>query len=173
MTFLVLVLLSVIGLILQSTIFNDLSIAGVKPDFILIFIVFYSIIRGHKKGAAAGFVLGLMEDIYLGRFIGMNALAKGLTAFAAGWLTRGAFSENLFVPIITTFLSTLFNNFIFLILGKTAGLQWAMSLWLWKAVPIAIYNTCLVPFMYSWFYCRMTKTEENETKPPTFLGKIS
>lgn len=161
MTFLVLLVLSALGLSLQSTVFNHLTIAGAKPDFILILIIFHSIIRGPKKGAAVAFLLGLFEDIYLGRFIGMNALAKGLTAFTAGWLTRGAFSENLFVPIITVFLSTLFNGLIFLILGKTAGLQWSLSLWFWRAIPIAIYNTCLVPFIYSWVYYWMIKTGKN------------
>lgn len=170
MTLAVLIFLSLIGLILQSTVFNSIAIAGVKPDFILILVIFYSIIRGNQKGAAVGFLLGLIEDVYLGRFIGMNALAKGLTGFAAGILTRGAFSDNLFVPIITTFLGTLLNGFIFLVLGKTAGLQWAMSLWLWKAVPMAIYNACLVPFIYSWFYDRMTKPGQ-ETKFSTFWGK--
>lgn len=172
MTFFALLLLSIVGLLLQSTIFNHLAVAGAKPDFILMIVVFYSIIQGRIKGGAAGFLLGLLEDIYLGRFIGMNALSKGLTAFLAGWLTRGAFSENLFVPILTTFFATLFNGFIFLLLGKTAGLQWSMSLWLWKAVPIAIYNTCLVPFLYSWFFYRLTKTRKS-INPPSYLEKIS
>ena len=170
MNFGVFVLLSLFGLVLQSTVFNLISIAGVKPDLILILVIFYSILEGGPKGAAVGFLLGLMEDVYLGRFIGMNALAKSLTAFAAGWLTKGAFSENLFVPIITTFLGTLLNGFLFVVLGKTAGLQWSLTLWVWKAVPMAIYNTCLVPFIYSWFYYRMTKNRE-DVKFPTFLGK--
>ena len=160
MTFLILVLLTMVGLLLQSTVFNCLTIAGAKPDFVLILIIFYSIILGYKKGTAAGFILGLLEDIYLGRFIGMNALVKGLTAFVAGWFTRGAFTDNLFVPIITTFLSTLFSGFIFLALGKIAGLQWALSLWIWKSVPAAIYNTCLVPFLYTWFYYWLMKNEK-------------
>lgn len=158
------------GLTLQSTLFSHLAVAEVKPDLILILVAFYSIMKGARRGLFFGFLAGLLEDVFLGRFIGMNALAKGLTGFLAGWVTRGAFSENLLVPISTLFLGTFFNQFLYFIIGKTAGLHWTLELWFWKSFPQAIYNTCLVPFFYSHFYYWVIK--ENEI-PSSFWDRFS
>lgn len=148
----VLLILAVLALILQTTLFHELALAGAKPDLVLILIIFMAIICGPQKGGITGFLLGLLEDLYLGRFIGMNCLSKGLTGITAGLLTLGAFSENLLVPIITVFLGTLLNGFIYFFLGMLLGMKWTLELFLWKSIPLAIYNMCLVPFIYSRFY---------------------
>lgn len=161
MNHLLLVFLAIIGLVLQSTLFDHLIIAGVKPDIVLILALFYSIFQGPVRGGAFGFLLGLLEDIFLGRFIGMNALAKGLTSLVLGWMATGTFRENLLVPVLTLFVGTLFNELIFLFLGKIVGLTWSWNLWLWKGIPLAIYNICLVPFIYARFYKWATRNEES------------
>lgn len=158
----VMFVMAILGILLQTNVFNIFTIGGVKPDIILILAIFYSIFQGPKKGVFFGFAIGLLEDLYLGRFIGMNALAKGITSFFTGWITGGAFRENLLVPIISLVVGTLLNQFIFLSLGKLAGLQWSWSLWFWKGVPLAIYNSCLVPFIYSKFYYWAIKEKEKE-----------
>ena len=71
---LALVVLAIISLLLQSTILPYLTVGGVTPDLILVLAVLYSIFQGPKRGALMGFILGLMEDLFLGRFIGMKAL---------------------------------------------------------------------------------------------------
>lgn len=156
------VLLALLGLVLQSTLFNQLAVAGVKPDLVLILALFYSIFRGPLPGGLAGFFLGLLEDLYVGRLIGMNALAKGLTTLLSGWLAERAFRENMLVPIITLFLGSLFNQFVFLLLGKVGGLDWPLSLWFWKGLPVAIYNACLVPFVYVPFFQWATRDQEEQ-----------
>jgi len=148
----VILLLAFAGLLLQCTLFSHAAIAGVKPDFVLILVLFTAILEGPKKGILYGYTLGLLEDIITGRFIGLNALSKALTGFIVGWFTGRTYSENLLVPIISVFVGTIFNGLFFFILGKGAGMSWPVSLWLWKVVPMAIYNTCIVPFIYSYFF---------------------
>ncbi|MGI6588358.1 MAG: rod shape-determining protein MreD [Peptococcia bacterium] len=139
-------------LILQSTLFSQLMIAGVKPDLLLILIIFNCFFQGPYKGCAFGFFLGLLEDLYLGSYIGMNALTKALTSFIGGWLLKGAFRENLLVPVLALFLGSVFNGALMIFLGQIIGLNWGWNLFYWKILPMAIYNTCLVPFVYSSFY---------------------
>ena len=154
MSYPVIFLMAFIGLLLQSTVFSHATIAGVKPDFVLVLVLFTAILEGPKRGVLFGYTLGLFEDIMTGRFIGVNALSKGLTGLLIGWVTGRTYSENLLVPIMSVFIGTLFNGLIFFILGKISGLNWDISLWFWKTIPIAIYNTCLVPFIYSYFFYR-------------------
>ncbi len=172
MNYFVLFLLALLGLLLQSTLFTHFAIAGVTPDIVLVLVVYFSILQGVGKGGILGFSLGLLEDICLGRFIGMNALAKGATGLFVGWMAGRTFSENLLVPIVSLFIGTIFNQFVYMVLGKMMGLDWTLELWLWKALPLAIYNMCLVPFTYSRFF--FWNMKDNDAEPEiSFLGKLS
>lgn len=139
-------------LILQSTLFSHLMIAGVKPDLLLVLVLFNSFFRGPYQGACFGFFIGFLEDLYLGSFWGMNALAKASTAFLVGWLLKGAFWEKILIPVLALFLGSLFNGSLLFLMGKALGSNWDWGLFYWKIVPMAIYNTCLVPFIYTRFY---------------------
>ena len=152
-----------VGILLESTIFAHLTIAGVKPDLLLMLVIFNSIFQGPVKGTFFGFFLGLLEDFFIGSFFGMNALAKGITCLVWGWFMQGAFRENLFVPVLSLFLGSLFHGAIILLLGNIVGLNWSWNLFFWKVFPAAIYNTCLVPFLYSGFYNFVTKNLEQQT----------
>ena len=172
MSYPVVFLLAFLGLLLQSTIFSYATIAGVKPDFVLILVLFTAILEGPKRGAFFGYTLGLFEDIITGRFIGMNALSKGLTGLLIGWFADRTYSENLLVPIISVFTGTIINGLIFFILAKISGLNWAISLWLWKTIPMALYNTCLVPFMYSYFFYRAADKNKGKQIGPEFWERF-
>lgn len=156
-------LLAILGIVLESTFFVHFTIAGIKPDLLLLLIIFNSLFHRPIEGTFFGFLLGLFEDIMLGTNIGMNALAKGLTAFASAWFMKGAFRENLLVPVISLFLGTLLNGVIMIILGKMVGLNWEWDLFYWKVLPVTIYNTCLVPFIYLPFYKWVAQDKEQQT----------
>lgn len=140
------------ALILQGTLLDKISIAGVKPDIILVLVICTSVVCGPKRGGIIGLVFGLLEDIYLGRFIGMNAMTKGLTGIITGWITLGAFGENLLVPVVTVFLGTILQGLLYFLTGELLGLNWTIGLGLSKIIPVAIYNMCIVPFIYPRYY---------------------
>ena len=58
----VLFLVAFLGIVLRDTVFNGLSVAGGKPDFVLIMVVYFAIFRGSVQGGLLGAALGLMED---------------------------------------------------------------------------------------------------------------
>lgn len=157
-----LIVLAFGAIILQSTLLTHVTVGGVTPNLILMLAVLHSIFQGPKQGAIWGFFLGLLTDIYLGRFIGMNALAIGITSLLVGILAQRAFKENILVPIFAMFFGTLFNELVYLILGKLNGLYWPWQLWLWRALPTAVFNTCLVPLIYSRYYYLSTGEKENQ-----------
>jgi len=158
-------LLAMIGLVLQGTVFVHLAVAGVKPDFVLILAIFYSIVCGPRRGTMIGFLLGLLEDVCLGRFIGMNAFSKGVTSFLAGWLSSGAFSENLLIPLISVLAGTFVDSTLYFLAGKALGHQWSVGMWLGITVPLAVYNTCLVPFIYPRFFRFASRFDDSRINP--------
>ena len=65
-------------LVLQTTFIPFLSLGGVVPDLLLIWVVSFALVRGQMEGAVGGFVVGLLEDLLTTKFFGLAALAKTL-----------------------------------------------------------------------------------------------
>ena len=105
---------------LQSTLFTYIEIIGIKPNTALLIVVSYAILRGDAEGAAAGFFAGLLQDLFFGGIIGMNALLYMIIGYAAGKPFRDYFHESSFFPLILGSVCTLsygiafyFLNFLF------------------------------------------------------------
>ena len=105
-----------LSVILQATFFTYYNFLGVKPDIIMISIVSVALLKGSNHGASWGFALGLLEDFFVGRFVGSNALAKMLTGFFAGQLEKNIFKDNPMVPFVCTFCFTIINGLCMLFL---------------------------------------------------------
>lgn len=138
---------------LQSTFFAVYNIKNTLPDLVLIFVIFYALLNDARKAARYGFLCGLLEDLLLGRFIGMNALAKGMTAYIIGILQGNVFKENLLVGVLSVLIGT-FLNLLFLFIASLAS---TVVLNLDQGVFItliyqALFNMILATPLYVWYY---------------------
>ena len=142
-----------ISLVLQSTLFSHLTVAGVKPNLVLVLVVFYALFHGPKEGALAGLIGGLMQDMMFGQYIGLNALAGLVVGYLIGLLERKIYKESLFIPTVILFLSTFLHETILYILRLSVEPA-ANYFTLVKGVILAaaVYNSCLAPFIYGKFY---------------------
>ncbi len=153
MRYFVLALLPFIAIFLQSTFFSTYSINGALPDLVLIFVVFFAFLNGEIKGAGYGFLCGLFEDLYLGRFIGISALSKALTGYIIGRLQVRFFNENLLAGLMVVFIGTVINTFFMFILGWTAFSVFNMDTSIISSVIYqGIYNMLLAVPIYIWYY---------------------
>ena len=74
-------------LLLQMMLSDFLTIRGLRPDFVLIFVVYLSIRWGSLAGIIGGFSLGLAEDfLSAGSLMGLAPLTKSITGFLVGRL---------------------------------------------------------------------------------------
>ena len=141
-----------LGIVLRDTVFNGLSVAGGKPDFVLILVVFFAIFRGSVQGGLMGVALGLLEYLMTGRFIGINAICKGLLGYLVGVSERNLYKNNFFVPIAAilaaTFLNTVFYYLFSVLIGGHVGLEKLIL----STIPDAVYNMCFSPVFYAVFY---------------------
>ena len=67
-------LLILITFILQSTVFQSLSIASIAPNLLLILTVSFGFMRGKKEGILVGFFCVILIDIFYGNLLGFYAL---------------------------------------------------------------------------------------------------
>ncbi len=84
-------ILIVLGLLfLQTTFIPLLSLGGMVPDLLLIWVVYTGLRRGQTETTVAGFLVGLLQDLVSTQLFGLAALSKTLAGFLAG----SFFNEN-------------------------------------------------------------------------------
>lgn len=72
----------------QATVFNPLSLGDIKPDAGLAALYCIGLITGPIEGALAGMFLGIVQDLGSAGLIGMSGLSRGLVGLVAGILGR-------------------------------------------------------------------------------------
>jgi rod shape-determining protein MreD len=159
MKYLVLGLLGFFSLLLESTLFNELMIAGVKPDLILIIVILYAIFSGPQEGAIVGLFLGFIEDLFMAKYLGINALTKFFVGLTIGSLEKRIYKENFFVPTIALLVGSLIHGLLFIFISNIVGYPLGIKNIFHVVIPVAIYNTCFAPFIYGSFYKAATKRE--------------
>lgn len=160
MRYFVMTILFLVSLILQSTVFSHLTVAGVKPDLVLVFVVFYALLYGPSEGALMGLVGGLLQDLLFGQDLGMNTLAKLVVGYVFGVLEKKIYKDNILIPMVALFFGTLLNEtilyflrFFSFLMRPTDGSVGNYFLALKSVMlSVAIYNACLAPFIYGRFY---------------------
>lgn len=123
------------------------------PDFILIFVILNAIVTGSRNAMIYGFTGGILQDAFLGSFIGIFTPVKTAVAFLAGLLSKRFFPENLLIPPIGVFAATIIHEFLYLML-KESYLFNTNYLDLLKDIilPLAALNALIAFFAYLAYY---------------------
>src|SRR6476469_10001420 len=104
-------------IIFQVLISRFLSIAGVSPDFLLIFLVYITIREGQFAGETSGFILGLILDIMSSNgILGAHALSKTAACFMIGFFFNPErIEQNIrnWPFLLLTLLAAVVNNFLY------------------------------------------------------------
>lgn len=155
MSYVFLLIAVVIGLILQSTYFEIFRVVGVKPDAVLLVVIFYAIQNGPRKGALFGFVAGLIEDIFTAKFLGLHAVLKAVIGLSVGLLEKRVFKENIFIPALLSIPATFAQEAGYIIIRQLAGYLTRETIPFTKSVSVlALYHFILALVGYH-FYNRL------------------
>lgn len=153
MRFILMAFFFIISLVLETTLFPHLTVAGVKPDLILVLVVLYAMLHGSREGAIIGFMGGIMQDLLLGQFVGLNALAKLLAGLLFGVLEYKIYKESIFIAAVALIFGTLWHESLIWLLGLFAGFSGNYFTAFEDIIfPSIVYNSCLAPFIYGRFY---------------------
>jgi rod shape-determining protein MreD len=73
--------------LLQFTLVDILSIKMIRPDFLVIYIFYFTLLNEKYKGIILGFIIGLLSDLTgVGSYFGLTSLTLSLTAYLTGFL---------------------------------------------------------------------------------------
>jgi len=127
----------------QAAIVPFITVNGIYPDLLIIFLVYLSLRKGQVFGTVSGFVIGFFFDIFTGGMLGAAMFSKTLAGFTAGYF----FNENkvqynlnsyLFV-LIVLFCGALDSMFYQILISKNIEINF----------PVLFFKQSILPAAYT------------------------
>jgi len=147
-----------LALFLESTLLDYARVAGVKPDLVLVLVVFHAIVRGPREGALWGFIGGIAQDILTGNYIGLNALVKMLTGYGVGLGETAFYKDSAVIVAGITWLATIFAGMVTYLLLLTLEVFIPLAEAITRVIlPVSVYNLAVALLLYKRFYLWETK----------------
>lgn len=108
-----LALLAFAAVVLDAALAPHIEIAGARPDFLVIVIVYASLLMGARAATIAGFSAGLIAGAEIPEYLGLNALALSATAYATSKLWSRLVRTNALVQCLVLFAASLTHDVIY------------------------------------------------------------
>jgi len=146
-------LLLVTAALAQATLSPYMKINGVHPDWVLVLVIGWTVLRGLEEGVLWALIGGVSLDFLSGAPFGVFSLTMLLAALAAGLFHGRTFGTSIVVPVVLTFpLTFLFNGAALLLLSLLGHpVNWAAALTS-ILLPAAIFNTGVMAFVFPLLY---------------------
>ena len=109
--------------LLQIIIMQEISFWGISPNLFLVVTCGISFLFGSTTGGACGLILGLLQDMNMGRAIGLNGFLFMHIGIIIGQFNKRFFKDNYIVSVIFVILATMFYELIVYIFGALAYTQ--------------------------------------------------
>ena len=143
-------------MVVQSSFVQLIAIHDIRPDLLIIILIFYSFQCGQTKATIMGFFVGLVQDILTGGVLGISERALGLSSFTksiSGFLS--GFSAKRDRPhtaksfIITLLTVTFIHNILFYYLYTIGEGIESLDLMLYRIIPSSLYTIVVGILLYS------------------------
>ncbi len=139
----------VTALLLQSTVFAQIRLLGVRPELLYLVTIVIAILEGPQEGATIGFAGGMMQDFLLNQPKGITALTLTLLGYTVGMARQYIVSPS---PLLPTFLvaggtaaGLAFYEIVSFLLGQ---LNQPLGYSVKVLLLAALYNAVLTPLFY-------------------------
>ncbi len=130
--------------VIQSSLLPLLAYHGLSANLLLLWVVSFAFLKGHRFGVFMGFCAGLLQDLATGTFFGCNTLIYMTAAFVCGKLSNRVFKEDFFLPILFSVFVTAGYYFMFAMFMFLLGYRFQLAaLTQYILVPMLFYQLAL------------------------------
>jgi rod shape-determining protein MreD len=137
--------LLIVAALLQSIVGPSLPLVAGRPDFVLVVVLAWAMLRGSIEGALVGFLGGMLLDSVLYTPFGMHSALLGVTGYLTGLPEVNAYRGNIPYFFGTAFLATLAYHTLFFLLLQARGVSMPPLIQTYAmALPAAILNPLLL-----------------------------
>ena len=139
----------VTALLLQSTIFAQIKLAGATPELLYLVTIVLAMLEGPSSGAIGGFSAGMAQDFLLNQPKGITALTLTLVGYVVGTVRQYITTTSPALPTLLVGAGTaaglLFNGLVSFLLGElSVGFLFLLR----TTFLSAIYNALLTPLLF-------------------------
>ena len=136
-------------IVVQSTLLSGLTIGGVRPDFALLLLVFFSHVLGPMEGKLMGFAGGLVKDFLSLAPFGFHAVIDTTVGHVFGFTKEKMYIDPVTLPVLLAIAATLIKvawSFILFALFIPEKLETVFGISLLVEVGI---NALAAPFIFA------------------------
>ncbi len=135
-----------VAMVIQTSEFlNIIMIGGVKPDIVLVIVVWLGLVKGPDIGCTSGFFFGLIEDAVSYVNVGSNALIKTIVGFFCGLTGKHLYTQSLFSHILCVAFSSIVDK------AMLFGINGFAPDWKHQIVYGTLYNILCCPVIVAVF----------------------
>ncbi|MGY8823418.1 MAG: rod shape-determining protein MreD [Candidatus Latescibacterota bacterium] len=133
-------LLLLLSFVLQTTWVELMEISSLKPDLILLVLIYAALREGPLTATVLGFAVGFLQDIYMPTDLGLNALVKSAVGFTIGYGRSRIVGDNIQVQVILILGTVLVHDLVYYIGTSAISLVELPFFWLRYSLGRAIYT---------------------------------
>jgi rod shape-determining protein MreD len=133
-------LLLILAFVLQTTWVEFLVLSSLKPDLVLLVLIFLALREGPMAAMALGFFIGLLQDVYAPTDLGLNALLKCTVGFAVGYGRTRVVGDNIQVQVAFICIAVLVHDLFYYAFTSAISLGNAPFFWMRYGIGRAIYT---------------------------------
>ena len=126
------ILLLALAFTLQTTWVDSLEVWSSKPDLLIVILTLVALRSGPIVGTCMGLGVGILQDIYLPAYLGVNALAKSLIGAGLGYCHARMVADSIQVQTGLVFLAVIVHDLIYYV-GARAELPLEVSILVGRA----------------------------------------
>ena len=138
-----------LAFILQTTWVHLFEIFGLKPDLIVLALVYVALAAGAIKATILGFCIGFIQDIHAPEDLGLNALVDSLIGFVVGWGRMGIMVDNIQTQVALVVGAVLVHDLIYYVGQSGTELGDVPFFWLRYSLGRSLY-TGLIGLLLSY-----------------------
>ena len=111
--------ISYVLILVQSSVMHWVSLEGITPDLLTVWIAYIALRQGQLRATVWGFSIGLAFDLVTGNFFGLSALVKTLCGFVAGYFyneTKTALTLGSYRFLVVILVASAIQNTVYFII---------------------------------------------------------
>lgn len=140
--------LTILAGLMQGSLLHWWGFLGVKLDLVLVLVASFTLLRGRRDGVILAAIGGALLDFLSGRYLGLHVLGKTAVAFLIGLVRDVVYKENYLVPFSATFLGTLVDQGIYVLVARLSGFTIGSGILGHVLVSAAFFNSLLTLCVY-------------------------
>ena len=134
---------------LQVDVFNYFTIAGVKPNLFVIYILFIGLFANQVVGISFGVICGLILDLVYGKVVGLTAVMFCIIGYLGAYFDKNFSKENkLTIIVMVAGVTLIYELGVYFLSSIILGFEREYVIFFKIATVEVLYNILLTIIIY-------------------------